>query len=317
MTYLRFLRRDRSRSRAGKALVALALAGCAALAGEREGEAFCRSTTCSGECPRDEDGCKTTGEKLFWASKCVGFSLQEDGTANLPMEQVRPVIEQGFLAWTDLPCDVGAASIAFAPLDDVACRKAEYDPEGPNANVVLFQDTKWDYSGAENNLAKTTVTYDTDTGEIFDADIEINFAFNELTVGDDAIVFDLGSLVTHEIGHFIGLDHTPDPLATMFAGYEEGSAIQRTLEDDDLAGVCAAYPPGRDAACEPQPRNGLGDACAGEGEEAGDSGGCAAAASGPRDVDSSSRRGGAGALLCAAAMLWATRARRSRRRSGD
>ena len=267
MNLARFLVHRGARSFARRTIFGLAIGGIALVGGEGAASAFCRSTTCTGDCPRDEDGCKTTGEALFWPSRCVGFSVQEDGTANLPMEEVRAVIEAGFLAWTDLPCEVGAATIAFSPQGEVACRKAEYDPDGPNANVVMFQDTKWDYAGVENNLAKTTVTYDTGTGEIFDADIELNFAFNELTVGDDAVVYDLGSLVTHEIGHFIGLDHTPDPLATMFAGYAEGETIQRTLEDDDIAGVCAIYPPGRDAACAPEPNNGRGDACGG-GEEA-------------------------------------------------
>lgn len=316
MNVLRLLReqgtrsrgRDRRTSRATRGIAALALTGLALIAAEHEAEAFCRSTTCSGaDCPRDEDGCKTTGKKLFWKSRCVGFSVQKDGTANLPMEDVRAVIEAGFLAWTDLPCEVGAATIAFSPLGDVACRKAEYNPDGPNANVVMFQDSKWDYAGVENNLAKTTVTYDPDTGEIFDADLELNFAFNELTVGDDDVVYDLASIVTHEIGHFIGLDHSADPLATMFAGYEEGSTIQRTLEDDDIAGVCAAYPPGRDATCSPEPNGGLGDACAGE-EEAEEGGGCAAA--------SSASGGAREAGWCAAALLLIAGARRSRRRAG-
>jgi MYXO-CTERM domain-containing protein len=307
MNVARFLRTGAARSRAMGAAAGLLAFGLALFAQEGAAAAFCRSTTCTGDCPRDEDGCKTTGQKLFWASRCVGFSVQRDGTANLPMEEVRPVIEAGFLAWTDLPCEVGAATIAFSPLDDVSCHKAEYDAGEPNANVVMFQDSKWEYSDAGNNLAKTTVTYDKETGEILDADIELNFAFNELTVGDGGVVYDLASIVTHEIGHFIGLDHSPDPLATMFAGYDEGSTIQRTLEDDDIAGACEVYPPGRDAACAPLPKNGLGDACAGE-EEAGEGGGCAVAAS---------AGGAAGSgWWWAAAAACAAGALRSRRRSG-
>ena len=266
--------------------------------------AVCRSTTCDADCPRDDEGCKTTGEPLFWASSCVGVSLQEDGTANLPMEQVRPVVEAALLAWTEVPCETGAASIAFSPQSDVACRRAEYDADGPNANVILFQDSKWDYAGVENNLAKTTVTYDRSTGEILDADIELNFAFNELTVGDDHVVYDLGSIVTHELGHFLGLDHSADPDSTMAAGYEVGSTTQRTLELDDIAGVCATYPPERDAPCDPEPRNGLGDACSGE---EGANGGCAVEAPSPH---------GGGAMRVSLAALIALGAARRRGRRG-
>ncbi|MEZ4298839.1 MAG: matrixin family metalloprotease [Polyangiaceae bacterium] len=279
-----------------------------------EASAYCRSTTCANDCPRDDEGCKTTGKPLFWASRCVGFSVQRDGTENLPMEVVRPVIEGAFLAWTELPCDAGGAtaSIAFSPLDDVSCREAEYDGGGPNANVVMFQDTKWSYAGAENNLAKTTVTYDAGTGEILDADIELNFAFNELTAGDDHVVYDIGAILTHEIGHFVGLDHSGDPSATMFAEYEPGTTEQRTLELDDVLAVCAAYAPERQAACEPEPKNGLADGCAGDGDA--ESGGCAMAGEAPRERAGWVYAIAAGAALCAALQ---GRRRRGRKRGSE
>jgi hypothetical protein len=73
----------------------------------------------------------------------------------------------------------------------VSCHKSEFNKDGSNANVILFQDTKWRFHGEGDTLAKTTVTFDADSGTILDADLEMNFAFNELTVGDDHIVYDL------------------------------------------------------------------------------------------------------------------------------
>src|SRR5262245_25656888 len=101
-------------------------------------QAFCRSTTCADDaCPRDEHGCKTTGHPLAWATQCIGFSLQRDGTANLPLAGVRRAIENAFVAWSDLACDGGPATIAFSELADVACHSAEYNPGGANANIIL------------------------------------------------------------------------------------------------------------------------------------------------------------------------------------
>jgi MYXO-CTERM domain-containing protein len=283
-------------------IASLAL-GAALSLGAAPAAAYCRSTTCAGDCPRDADGCKTTGHPLAWPGVCVGVSLQRDGSVNLPMSDVRPAVEASFVAWSDLDCGAGPASIAFSELDDVSCRRAEYNDEGPNANVILFQDTQWRYQGSDNTLAKTTVTFDADTGAILDADIEINHAYNEFTVGDDPVVYDLRSIVTHELGHLLGLDHTPDLEATMNAVYDEGSTSQRSLAPDDLAGLCAAYPPGRGGACDPTPRNGLGDACGGGKDDDGGGGGCAVVPG---------EGGGAGALLASILLLLPALRRRRR-----
>jgi hypothetical protein len=237
--------------------------------------AFCRSTTCTGTCARDDDGCKTTGAKLFWPGGCVGFSIQQDGSANLSIAAIRPVIKASFVTWTDLTCPDGTATLSFSQLADVACRHSEYNAGGPNANVIMFQDTSWNYHSADNTLAKTTVSFDTKTGEIFDADIEVNFAYNEITVGDTHIAYDLQSILTHEIGHFVGFDHSPFADATMFASYDPGTTELRTLADDDIAAACTVYAPTRAVTCDTTPKNGFVSACQSDLPDTKESGGCA------------------------------------------
>jgi len=242
---------------------ALVAGACLAFAAPREALAFCRSTTCTGDCPRDADGCKTSGTPLAWKGGCVSFSLQEDSSVHIPIKYFRQVATRSFVAWSELECDAGLSSLLFSEADDVACREAEYNPSGTNTNVLLFQDTKWQYSGVDNTLAKTTVTFDDDTGEILDADIEINHANNNFTINDDVVDYDLEAVLTHEVGHFIGIDHTPDFTATMYAGYEPGTIDGRSLEVDDVLAACAAYPPSRDVTCDPTPRGGLAYECDG------------------------------------------------------
>jgi Matrixin len=233
---------------------------------------FCRSTSCADTsdylCARDFDNCKSEGSPLYWDTSCVGFSLQEDASEFIDIDTVRNVAAFAVVEWTERECPNGGnATLAFSLDQEVACAKAEYNDGGANANVVLFQDFKWAYTGVDNTLAKTTVTYDTDSGEILDADMEINHAYNEYTVHDPEVakvVYDLQSIMTHEFGHFIGMDHTEDFNATMNAGYQEGTIELRTIEDDDIAGLCAAYPPGGDAKCIPSPKGGLASECGGE-----------------------------------------------------
>lgn len=195
----------------------------------------------------------------------MGFSLQKDASEFIDLEVARGVAAKAFVAWSDVPCEDGDfATLAFTPMSDVSCHQAEFSPEGPNANIILFQDTKWSYSGDGNTLAKTTVSFDTETGAILDADIEINHAYNEFTVGDANVVYDLQAILTHEIGHFIGMDHSPDPFATMFLAYEPGDTFQRDLSDDDVAALCSVYPTTRDATCNFRPQGGFASRCAAE-----------------------------------------------------
>jgi hypothetical protein len=276
----------------------------------REASAFCRSTTCSGEdCTRDENGCKTSGQPLFWPTSCVGISLQRDSSVHIAFKYFEQVAQRSMLAWTGLECADGAATIGFSQLDEVSCNKTEYNTSGTNTNVILFQDTKWVYKGVDNTLAKTTVTFNDDTGEILDADIEINHANNNFTISDMVIEYDLEAVLTHELGHLIGIDHTPDFDATMFAGYEPGTIDQRTLEEDDVLAACEAYPSTRSATCDPEPRGGLGDLCAGAPDPVDDQGvsGCTTCG-----VGSAASLSGWGALLVGLGLVLGRTRRTSR-----
>lgn len=240
--------------------------------------------------------------------------MQRDGSKNLPIDATRETIINAFAAWgSSVLCrDGGEASILFSQLEDVECRKIEVNRDQPNANVVLFQDDKWTYSGVDNTLAKTTVTFDKDTGEIVDADLEVNHANNDFFIGDTPPdrTYDLLAVLTHEVGHFIGMDHSTVEGATMESRYDSGSIKQRTLEPDDLAALCSAYPPSRSATCDPAPLNGFTAKCATEEAALGDNlSGCNCALIG-REAEGGASRRWLGLIALAA---WAV-ARRSARR---
>lgn len=238
--------------------------GLAAFFAAGEASAFCRTHTCRGTaCEFDDDGCPMSGRPLFWPGGCIGFSLEQSLSEKVPQAETRVAIQRAFFAWTEVECAPGKRStISFKQTADATCRRSEYRKDGANVNVIFFRDNEWMHRDTDNTLAKTTVTFNANTGEILDADMEINTAHNPVTVSDTVVKYDLQGIVTHEVGHLLGLAHSPFPEATMFASYEPGMTEQRTLSNDDVQAVCTVYPPERVATCDTTPRGGLDLACA-------------------------------------------------------
>jgi hypothetical protein len=201
---------------------------------------------------------------LWWPTSCVSYATNKTGTQDWDPADTRLVIKRAFEAWTDVPCaDAASARMTFQELEPVDCKRSQYDKGGPNVNVVLFQDDDWSYPSIDGTIAKTSVTYNDETGEIYDADIQVNTAFNTVTMTDEPmkVEYDLQSILTHEVGHFIGLAHSPDPAAVMFATYRPGSLTGRELTPDDVSAVCAVYPHDYPYACRTSPRGGFSPVC--------------------------------------------------------
>jgi hypothetical protein len=172
------------------------------------------------------------------------------------------MVQRAFLTWQAAGCGDGKApGIHVEDLGPVDCALAEYNTKGGNANVVVFRDESWPHPSYQ--LALTTVSYEVSTGEIYDADIEVNTADYAFTTADDHVGHDLLALLTHEAGHFFGLDHSHTFGATMASEDDYGSIAKRSLDSDDQAAICSTYPP-RDIdaeACDPAPRHGYAPAC--------------------------------------------------------
>jgi hypothetical protein len=233
--------------------------------------AFCRTTTCKGAtCPTDDDGCPLAGKALWWRGGCIGYSLEAAGSRMIDKEALRQAVRRSFQTWSQISCPGGGfASITFAELPETPCDSAGFSPDGPNVNAVILQDDDWKFK-EDNNVAKTSVHFDSATGEILDTDLEINTAVNLFSTVDKLVkgerYLDLQTVVTHEIGHMLGLAHSDRVDSVMFALYK-GGLSGRKLTRDDIEALCAIYPPSRPASCDPTPRGGLSD-CSGSAEAA-------------------------------------------------
>jgi hypothetical protein len=267
------------RARESRALGSLA--SLAILALTQNANAFCRTTTVSVPADFDPiDGCWNQGNVLWWRNACVGYSIQQSASRQVTLAQAEQSIATAFAQWTGTPCaadDAGASRVSIDVRDEgpVACGEVQYNQDQPNQHVILFHDDEWPYHDSSNTLALTTVTYDPDTGEIYDADMEINSTVSPIVVGDPvpADGYDFLSIVTHETGHFLGMAHSGDERATMYAHYEPGQTSMRDLTEDDVSGICSIYPangtrttsvgaPVVEGSCDPTPRHGFSTECA-------------------------------------------------------
>jgi MYXO-CTERM domain-containing protein len=248
--------------------------------------AFCRTTTCKLQPAAPFDACLPADfvgecaaldppEKafvLFWRNHCVSYDLHGD-----PQGDVSPrlgisyatasqIVADAFSRWTAVECPTSAGGNARVSVDahdlgPVACDEVHYNSDQGNQHVIVFEDNGFDATdgtaagggpvGAET-LGLTTMTFDADTGEIYDADMQIN-SQQQLATGDSIPLdaYDLDGIVTHEAGHFLGLAHSTLPSTTMYYSASPGSTSKRALTDDDMAGICTIYPPDGTRSVDP------------------------------------------------------------------
>lgn len=283
-------------------------------------DAFCRTTTCdpnkvADQCQLDHNSCVLTGKLLGWRSSCVTVGVQQMGSPRngFSYDDIAPLVEQAFGAWTQADCGSGGPSIDVNLIGPIECGVSEYNSEVGNANIVLFREDEWPYIGAANAIGLTTTRFDTKTGDLWDADIELNGVGAQLSIGDPIEGDDLLSVLTHEAGHFLGLSHSNDATATMRPVYDparDGGDF-RSISQDDVDGICAAYPPARKvvtASCEN--RHGFSEQCGADQPAANESKGCSL---NTRAATAGTTTGGYGSLLALLAAAVGVRLARRRR----
>jgi hypothetical protein len=212
-------------------------------------------------------------------SNCLSYTIQDACSADLPLAECRVAVALGVRAW-----DLRGSYLHLQATPDGTCCRPGYEPDWSNTNCIAWREDDWpsDYPAA--GLALTTLTYDASTGAILDADIELNGHDYRFGTDCSAEVVDVQSVIAHEAGHVLGLDHSAVVSATMRVSSGPGDCTLRDLAPDDVQGVTSIYPMVEDPGqCLP-PHGGLNADCSAPPPT--DGGGCGCRAAGPiRPVD--------------------------------
>lgn len=212
----------------------------------------------------------TAGQEIFWPRSSsvavVKFHIQQEGLGDYFARNPKLgtagseffAVQAGFFAWSTVTC-ADARPVGLRALFQGRLPNAQvgYDDKcaSCNQNVIVFVRDRSQWRHDIQLLSKTTVTTNATTGAILDADIEINatgqYALSTQIQERDNIRWDLQNIMTHEAGKFLGLGESTDFKSTMAAKTSQGDLSLRSLESDDIKGICAVYPPDPKAATIP------------------------------------------------------------------
>ncbi|MBL4848502.1 MAG: matrixin family metalloprotease [Planctomycetes bacterium] len=177
---------------------------------------------------------------FYWANSTVTFTINETADPGTSDESDVAAVRLAFEAWSKVP----SSRIDFVE-DTNSGSRARTDWRSDDLHVVLWDTTNESgfFGPGSGLVAITPVDFDPSSGRILDADILFN-GTKPFSTSGDAGKFDIQNIATHEVGHFIGLDHSGVIGATMNPFANTTDTRLRSLEADDIAAAGAIYPIG-------------------------------------------------------------------------
>jgi hypothetical protein len=178
-----------------------------------------------------------SGQELLWNTENIPYSVNVDGNHGLSAAAFETLIAAATRNWTT-PLN---GQLTFSQEG----RTTSKSPSHTNDTNAIYFDENWTQ---DPSLLALTYVWSNPQGEIIGFDLAVNATDHSWATDGRAESNDLLNTLSHEIGHALGIDHSPDvTLATMYPSSPAGEVHKRDLHDDDVAAAVYLYTPATDA----------------------------------------------------------------------
>jgi hypothetical protein len=181
----------------------------------------------------------SNGAPLYWSNPAnLSLVINSDGSDDINDGSEVTAIRNAISAWNN----VGGTELSLAE-DQSSAQRARRDWSSTDSHIIMFDENNDSgyFPGSSGIVALTPITFYTN-GQIIDADILFNGGNYAFTTRGQVARFDVQDVATHELGHFVGLDHSGCAGATMYPYVDSTVILHRSLSIDDVRGARDIYP---------------------------------------------------------------------------
>ncbi len=183
------------------------------------------------------------GAPVAWSQFPIAIEVFAQARDPIDAEETSLALERAIERWNAAMCTHEALEHAGAASGPIA--------DGDGVNTVQWIHTGWSLLAEEDALAVTYSAYEEERYRLIEGDIYLNAA----AVGWDGDLGEhLDGVLTHELGHLLGLAHPCEVEPADGVPLCEGPATsvmhplydprQGAITEDDEAGACFLYPDG-------------------------------------------------------------------------